>query len=69
MLLALKPLLAALPHAGFLWLLGGGILYSVGFVFFAFDNRFRWMHGVWHLFVLAGSISHYWRFWSMSEGQ
>jgi len=58
-LLALKPLLAVLPHAGFLWLLGGGILYSVGFVFFAFDNRFRWMHGVWHLFVLAGSISHY----------
>jgi hemolysin III len=58
-LLALKPLLAVLPHAGFLWLLGGGILYSVGFVFFAFDSRFRWMHGVWHLFVLAGSISHY----------
>jgi hemolysin III len=58
-LLALKPLLAVLPHAGFLWLLGGGILYSVGFVFFAFDSRFPWMHGVWHLFVLAGSISHY----------
>ena len=58
-LLALKPLLAVLPHAGFLWLLTGGILYTSGIVFYALDVRYPWMHGVWHLFVLGGSISHY----------
>ena len=56
---ALKPLLANLPHAGFVWLLTGGIFYTSGIVFFALDYRYPWMHGVWHLFVLAGSISHY----------
>lgn len=58
-LLALKPLLAALPAAGFYWLLAGGIFYTAGIVFFALDSRYGWAHGVWHLFVLAGSISHY----------
>jgi len=58
-LVALKPLLAALPAAGFYWLLAGGILYTSGIVFFALDSRYGWAHGVWHLFVLAGSISHY----------
>jgi hemolysin III len=58
-LVALKPLLAALPLAGFYWLLAGGILYTSGIVFFALDRRYGWAHGVWHLFVLAGSISHY----------
>jgi hemolysin III len=58
-LLALQPLLAALPYTGFLWLLAGGVFYTAGIVFFALDQRYPWMHGVWHLFVLAGSISHY----------
>jgi len=58
-LVALKPLLAALPATGFYWLLGGGILYTSGIIFFALDRRYGWAHGVWHLFVLAGSISHY----------
>jgi hemolysin III len=58
-LLAINPLLAALPHAGFIWLLTGGLLYTSGIVFFALDRRYTWMHGIWHLFVLGGSISHY----------
>jgi hemolysin III len=58
-LVALEPLLVALPPAGFRWLLAGGIFYTSGIVFFALDRRYPWMHGVWHLFVLAGSISHY----------
>jgi hemolysin III len=58
-LLALGPLLAALPRAGFYWLLAGGILYTSGIVFFALDRRYPWAHGVWHLFVLGGSASHY----------
>lgn len=58
-LLALNPLLAVLSRAGFYWLLAGGIFYTSGIVFFALDQRYPWMHGVWHLFVLAGSVSHY----------
>ena len=57
--LAINPLLAALPRTGFIWLLTGGLLYTSGIVFFALDHRYPWMHGMWHLFVLAGSISHY----------
>jgi len=57
--LAINPLLAALPRAGFIWLLTGGLLYTSGIVFYALDRRYPWMHSVWHLFVLAGSISHY----------
>ena len=58
-LVALKPLLAALPMAGFCWLLLGGIFYTGGLVFFFYDEKVRHFHGIWHLFVLAGSISHY----------
>jgi hemolysin III len=58
-LLAINPLLAVLSRAGFIWLLAGGIFYSSGIVFYALDHRYPWMHGIWHLFVLAGSISHY----------
>ena len=57
--LAINPLLGALPRAGFGWLLAGGILYSSGVVFYILGHRYPAMHGVWHLFVLAGSISHY----------
>ncbi len=56
---AIKPLLAVLPMHGFYWLLAGGIFYTVGVVFYALDSKFRHFHGIWHLFVLAGSISHY----------
>ena len=58
-LIAIGPLLQALPLAGFLLLLLGGIFYTVGVVFYALDARVRHFHGVWHLFVLAGSLSHY----------
>jgi hemolysin III len=58
-LVALKPLLQVLPPAGFGWLLAGGLLYTVGVVFFALDRKVSYFHNIWHLFVLAGSISHY----------
>ena len=57
--LAINPLLAALSCAGFIWLLSGGLFYTSGIVFYALDRRHPWIHGIWHLFVLAGSISHY----------
>jgi len=58
-LIAFNPLLRALPMAGFAWLLLGGVFYSVGVVFYVLDERVRHFHGIWHLFVLAGSIAHY----------
>ncbi len=56
---AVGPLLRALGPAGFAWLAAGGLFYTVGIVFFALDTRLRHAHGVWHLFVLAGSACHY----------
>ncbi|WP_313026289.1 PAQR family membrane homeostasis protein TrhA [Pseudomonas lopnurensis] len=58
-LVAVKPLLAALGGAGFAWLLAGGICYTVGILFFVFDDRFRHWHGIWHLFVMVGSLLHF----------
>ena len=58
-LVALDPLLAAIPPTGFRWLLAGGIAYSVGIIFFVLDHWYPRAHGIWHLFVLAGSICHY----------
>ncbi|BCT35996.1 PAQR family membrane homeostasis protein TrhA [Pseudomonas protegens] len=58
-LVAVKPLLAALGPAGFAWLASGGVLYTVGIIFFALDSRLRHAHGIWHLFVIAGSLLHF----------
>lgn len=58
-LVATGPLLEALGTAGFVWLAAGGLLYSVGIVFFVLDARVRHFHGIWHLFVIAGSLMHY----------
>jgi hemolysin III len=58
-LVAVKPLIAALGTAGFTWLAAGGALYTIGIIFFAFDTRFRHWHGIWHLFVIAGSLLHF----------
>lgn len=57
--IALKPMSQALPAAGFAWLLAGGLAYTLGVVFYAFDTKVRHFHGIWHLFVLGGSISHF----------
>ncbi|VXC85581.1 Hemolysin-3 [Pseudomonas sp. 9AZ] len=58
-LIAVKPLIAALGMEGFIWLAGGGVLYTVGIIFFAYDSRFRHWHGIWHLFVMGGSLMHF----------
>ncbi len=52
-------LLNALPSGGFLWLLAGGLFYTVGVFFYVFDKRVVHFHGIWHLFVMAGSLTHY----------
>ena len=58
-LIALGPLWNALPHTGLVWLVAGGLFYTVGAVFYAVDTKLRHAHGIWHLFVMAGSASHY----------
>lgn len=58
-LVAVEPLISSLGMPGFLWLAAGGVFYTVGIVFFVFDERFRHWHGIWHLFVIAGSLMHF----------
>ena len=58
-LVAFKPLLKHLAMPGVLWLAGGGLLYTLGIVFYVYDTRFRHWHGIWHLFVLGGSLAQY----------
>ena len=58
-LAAIVPLMEALGSAGFAWLAAGGLLYTVGIIFFVLDHRLRHAHGIWHLFVLGGSAAHY----------
>jgi hemolysin III len=55
---AVKPLAAGLPLAGLGLLLSGGLLYTVGVLFYLRDHR-RYNHTVWHLFVLGGSACHF----------
>lgn len=56
--LAAKPLMDNLPAGGLIWLLGGGVMYSIGVIFFALDHRIKYSHFVWHLFVLSGTACH-----------
>ncbi len=57
-LIALKPLLALVPTGGILWLLAGGVSYTAGVGFYAW-RKLPYNHAIWHVFVLAGSICHY----------
>lgn len=54
----IKPLIAVFPLAGLWWLVAGGLLYTIGALFYLF-RRLPFNHAVWHLFVLAGSVSHF----------
>ncbi|MFZ6722908.1 PAQR family membrane homeostasis protein TrhA [Undibacterium sp. Ji49W] len=57
--IAAKPLINALTMDGFWWLAAGGALYTGGIAFYATDHKWRHGHGVWHLFVLGGSMCHF----------
>lgn len=56
-LIAFRPLLGALPWGGIAWLVAGGACYTVGVFFFV--SRWKFTHMVWHLFVMAGSVCHF----------
>jgi hemolysin III len=55
---AALPLFHAIGWRGIMWLLAGGLAYTLGIAFFALD-RLRYFHAAWHVFVLAGSVAHY----------
>jgi hemolysin III len=58
-LVATYPLIETLPHGGLVLLVLGGVFYTSGIIFYVLDGRMKHAHGIWHLFVLAGSISHF----------
>jgi hemolysin III len=62
-LVAIEPLYASVPAKGLLWLLAGGICYTVGVAFFSTDKHLRYGHAIWHLFVLGGTVCHYFAVW------
>jgi hemolysin III len=55
---AARPLVGAIGWHGVAWLGAGGLAYTLGIIFFALDHR-RYFHAAWHVFVLAGSVAHY----------
>lgn len=57
---AIVPLLERMPAAGLAWLVAGGVAYTLGAAVFLLDNRVRYAHCAWHLFVMAGSGCHFW---------
>ncbi|MCF7823215.1 MAG: hemolysin III family protein [Candidatus Marinimicrobia bacterium] len=57
-MVAIKPLIAALPTAGLIWLVVGGLAYTGGVIFYAWE-KLPFNHAIWHGFVMAGSFSHF----------
>jgi hemolysin III len=57
-LIFIRPFAVAVPHSALLWLLAGGIAYTTGVLFFV-NERLRYAHFVWHLFVLTGTGCHF----------
>lgn len=57
--IAIYPMVNALPTGALVLLVLGGVFYTSGIIFYVLDNKMKHAHGIWHLFVLAGSISHF----------
>lgn len=58
-IIAAVPLFTGLSAAGTVWLVLGGLAYTGGIAFYVLDNKVRYAHFVWHLFVIAGTVCHY----------
>lgn len=54
----IKPIINAVPPMGVFLLVLGGVIYTVGVIFYII-KKYRYMHSIWHLFVLGGSVCHY----------
>jgi hemolysin III len=57
--IAIRPIVAAMPGVALAWIVAGGIFYTLGTLFLMRDERVPLFHAVWHLFVIAGSACHY----------
>lgn len=55
---AIKPLMQALPQISLVFLLIGGVLYTLGVIFYAI-KKVKYFHSIWHIFTLGGSVFHY----------
>lgn len=55
---AIKPMLNVMPKISLIFLLLGGVFYTVGVIFYAI-KKIRYFHSIWHLFTIAGSVFHY----------
>ncbi|WP_069131350.1 PAQR family membrane homeostasis protein TrhA [Rhodohalobacter halophilus] len=58
-ILVMEPLMNNLSVTAMDWLMAGGLLYTMGVLFYVLDSKHKLAHGIWHLFVLAGSVSHF----------
>ena len=58
-LFIIKPLVAACPSTGLALLIWGGVVYSIGAILYGLGHKVRYMHSVFHFFVIGGSILHY----------
>lgn len=58
-LFIIKPLVAACPSTGLSLLIWGGVVYSIGAILYGLGHKVRYMHSVFHFFVIGGSILHY----------
>lgn len=58
-ILTIVPVYKALTFWGFMWLLGGGILYTIGAILFGIGAKVRYIHSVFHIFVVLASIMHF----------
>ena len=67
-LVAIGPMLERMPFAGLAWLVAGGLCYTLGALVFMLDNRLRYAHAVWHLFVLGGSVCHFFAAFGYARG-
>ncbi|MCL4216270.1 MAG: hemolysin III family protein [Candidatus Hydrogenedentes bacterium] len=56
--IAFKPALDVLPLAGFMWLIAGGFMYTMGVIFYAW-RKLPYNHAIWHLFVMLGTLCHF----------
>ena len=57
-IIAIKPMLTNLPTGLLIWIAVGGLFYTLGIIFYAW-TKLPYSHSIWHLFVLGGSISHF----------
>ena len=58
-LIATLPLIERMPELVKVWLIAGGVAYTVGVIFFILDSRLKYAHAIWHCFVILGTASHY----------